>query len=208
MPPIGNCIIAQCTDRRTRAIARANRIRAARVSADGIRAALTASRGIFAKDRSRSTRLLRAHLRARLTAFRKAQRGAIGTPGLVLDQAIVDRLRKVPTKDFPNPEPAPDLRGLSALTLTCPAAGKPSGVSALNGTLAPVLNGAEVQLHITSPGGTEAVQTATTDATGAYTGSFTAPSTGGIGTWTIFARFAGNANFQPDDSPICRVVVT
>ena len=111
----------------------------------------------------------------------------------------------MPAKDFPNPEPAPDLRGLSALTLTCPATGKPGGVSALNGTLAPVVNGAAVELHIMPPGGAEVVQTVTTNATGAYAGSVTTTS---AGTWTIFARFAGNANFQPHDSPICQVMVT
>ena len=192
--------------RRMRARERANRIRAARVSANGIRAALRAGRTTFAKDKSRSTRLLRARLRARLAAFRTAQRGATGAPGLVLDQAIIDRLRKVTPKDFPNPEPLPDARAVSTLTLTCPTTGKaPSGTAALSGILAAPVNGAlGIELHITSPSGVELLQSATTNPTGAYAGSV---STTSAGTWTIFARWPGDVSSQPDDSPSCQVVV-
>ena len=141
----------------------------------------------------------------RLAAFRTAQKGATGAPGLALDQAIVDRLRKVTPRDLPDPEPLPDARAVSTLTLTCPAGGKP-GNYALNGTLtAPVPSGAAVELHITPPGGPEAVQTVTTNATGTYAGSFTPPS---AGTWTIFARWPGDANSRPDDSPVCQVAIT
>jgi hypothetical protein len=201
---LGKLGIARAT-KRMRARERANRIRAARVSADGIQAALRAGRSIFDTDKSRSTRHLRSLLRARMAAFRKAQRGATGAPGLVLDQAIVDRLRRVTPKDFPNPEPLPDARAVSTLTLTCPAAGKTGGIAALLGTLAAPVSAAKgIELHITPPGGAEVMQLATTDGAGAYAGSLAAS----VGTWTVFARFAGDANSKPDDSPVCQVVIT
>ena len=124
----------------------------------------------------------------------------------MLDQAILDRLRKVTPKDFPNPEPLPDARAVSTLTLTCPTTGKaPSGTAALSGILAAPVNGAVgIELHITSPSGVELLQSATTNPTGAYAGSV---STTSAGTWTIFARWAGDLSSQPGNSPTCQVVV-
>ncbi len=200
---LGKLTIAAAT-RRMRARERLNRIRAARASADGIRAALRAARGTFAKDHSRATRRLRARLQARLAAFRRAQRGATGAFGLVLDQAIVDRLRKVTPKSFPNPEPLPDAREQSTLTLTCPATGKLNGIFAITGNLLPVRSGAAVELHVTPPGGAEVVQQTTSDATGVFTTSVT---TNKSGTWTMFARWAGDVNTTPDDSPSCQTVI-
>ncbi|WP_411277832.1 hypothetical protein [Gaiella sp.] len=203
-----------------RAKERATSIQAARISADGIRDALKAGRSVFAKDKSAMTKRLRTQLASRLAAFRKAQRGAKGAPGLILDQAIADRLRKVPTRPFPNPEPppppwtpipilpppGPPQPGLqvSTLTLACPANGK-AGVYATGGTLTPPLAGAAIELHVTPPNGAEAVQKLTTNGSGAYATSLVMQT---AGTWTMFARFAGDAKTQPDDSPSCQTTIT
>ncbi len=196
------------------------RIQAARVSADGIRDALKAGRPIFAKDKSAKTKRLRTQLASRMAAFRKAQRGATGAPGLILDQAIVDRLRKVPARPFPNPEPPPPPwtpipipptpppppPGLqvSTLTLACPNNGK-AGVYATGGTLTPPLAGAAIELHVTPPNGPEAVLKLSTNGSGAYTTGLVMQT---AGTWTMFARFAGDAKTQPDDSPGCQTTIS
>ncbi len=197
---------------------RRDRIAAARISADGIQAALSAGRNIFAKDRSRSTRKLHALLRARLASFRKAQRGATGVTGLVLDAAISGDLKHVGERVFPNPEPprppaatipipAPPsepTKQASTLTVTCPANGKP-GVYATGGTLSPAIAGATVELHITPPNAPEIVQKATTAADGSYTAGVPLQT---AGTWSIFARWGGNDTTLPDDSPTCQTVVS
>ena len=198
---------------------RAARIQAARISADGIRGALAAGKAVFARDKSVKTKRLRAQLVSRMAAFRKAQRGATGAPGLILDQAIVDRLRKVPARAFPNPEPPPPpwtpvpippapppTPGLQAstLTLTCPANGK-TGVYATGGTLTPPLAGAAIELHVTPPNGPESVLPLTTSGSGAYTTGLVMQT---AGTWKLFARFAGDAKTQPDDSPGCQTVIS
>ena len=190
-----------------KAVERANRIRAAKVSADGIRDALAAGAPVFTKDTSRATRRLRTRLVARLAGFRKAQRGASGSPGLVLDQTVVDRIRKVPAKPFPNPEPPPvlDQRQVSTLAIICPATGKSGGTAGITGTLSPPMSGAAIALHVTPPGGVEAVQSITTDAAGAF--AVGVPTTT-PGTYTIFARWPGSATIRPDDSPSCQIVVS
>lgn len=190
-----------------RAGERANRIRVAKVSADGIRDALAAGGPVFAKDESRVTRRLRARLVARLGAFRKAQRGASGAPGLTLDQAVVDRIRRVAPKPFPNPEPPQvlDPRQTSTLTITnCPASGKVGGMVAIIGTLAPPVNGGAIAVHVTPPGAAEAVQSTTADATGTFNTTVSTPTSG---TYTILAHWAGNGTVRPDDSPSCQIMV-
>ena len=206
---MGKLTVAQ-TSARMKAVQRGNRIRAAKISADGIRAALTAGGGVFVEDQSRATRRLRSRLVARLASFRKAQRGASAAPGVVLDQAIVDRITKVTPQVFPDPEPAPKpstptpIREASTLTVACPANGKPGSYVTV-GALSPVRAGVSVELHVTPPGAPETVQTATTDATGAYSTTVAMPT---VGTWTIFARWAGDANTLPDDSPTCQTVIS
>ncbi len=164
-----------------RARERADRVRAAKISADGIRDALKAGRSIFARDKSAKTRRLRSQLASRMSSFRKAQRKATGVPGLILDQAILDRVKKTAPIPFPNPEPPqppwtptpiappPGPPGLqvSTLTLTCPANGK-AGVYAAGGTLSPAIAGADIQLHVTPPNGPETILKATTNGSGAY----------------------------------------
>jgi len=197
---------------------RSTRIQAARISADGIRDALKAGRPIFAKDKSAKTKRLRAQLASRMAAFRKVQRGATGAPGLILDQAIVERLRKVPARSFPNPEPPPPPwtpipipptppppPGLqvSTLTLTCLPNTKP-GTYVIGGTLTPALAGAGIELHVTPPNGPTSIQKLTTNGSGNYTTSLQMTA----GPWTMFARFAGDAKTQPDDSPTCQTTIT
>ena len=196
---VGKLTIGAAT-RRMKAVEGANRIRAAKVSADGIRDALVAGRPVFAKDKSRATRRLRTRLVARLAAFRKAQRSASGAPGLTLDQAVLDRLRKVPPKPFPNPEPPQvlDPRQISTLGINCPLTGKTAGTAGITGTLSPPLSGAAIALHVTPPGAAEAIQSITTDATGAFATGVSTPTPG---TYTIFARWPGDAAIRPDDSP-------
>lgn len=203
---------------------RATRIQAARISADGIRDALKAGRPIFAKDKSPKTKRLRAQLASRMAGFRKAQRGATGAPGLILDQAVVDRLRKVPTRPFPNPEPppppwtpipivpppgpppGPPPPGLevSTLTLTCPNNGK-AGVYATGGTLTPALAGAAIELHVTPPNQPTTIVKLTTNGSGVYS---TGVAMQTLGIWSMFARFAGDAKTQPDDSPTCQTTIS
>ncbi len=197
---------------------RADRVKAAKISADGIRDALKAGRTIFARDKSAKTRRLRSQLASRMASFRKAQRKATGVPGLILDQAILDRARKVTPVSFPNPEPAqppwtpipvpptPGPPGLqeSTLTLTCPANGK-AGVYATSGTLAPAIAGADVQIHVTPPNGPETISKATTDGSGAYSVGVAMQT---AGTWTLFARFGGDAKTKPDDSPSCQTIIS
>ena len=198
---------------------RGNRARAARVSADGIQAALAAGRGIFARDKSATTRRLRAQLATRLASFRKAQNGATGASGLILDQAIADRIRKVSPRPFPNPEPPPlpwtpipipapptpsPTKQASTLTLTCPANGK-AGVYATGGTLSPALANVTVTLHITGPNAPAVTQTATTNMAGVYS---TGVAMQTQGPWTIFASWPGDANTLPDDSPSCQTQIS
>jgi hypothetical protein len=201
-----------------RARERADRVRAAKVSADGIRDALKAGRAIFARDKSAKTRRLRSQLATRLSSFRAAQRKATGVPGLILDQAILDRVKKTTPIAFPNPEPpqpprtpipitqqpAPPGLQVSTLTLTCPGNGKP-GVYAAGGTLSPVITGVDIQLHVTPPNGPETVLKATTNGSGGYSTGVVMQTTG---TWTMFARFGGDAKTQPDDSPSCQTVIS
>ena len=203
---LGKLAVGAAT-KRMNATQRANRIKAARISADGIRDALIAGRPVFADDTSAAMRRLRTRLVGRLAGFRKAQKGATAAPGLVLDQAIIDRLRKVRPQAFPNPEPIPPAapnREASTLALTCPAGGK-AGTYAFNGTLSPVHGGVGIELRVTPPGAAEVVQATTTNATGAFT---TGVAMAQVGTWTIFARWAGDADTQPDDAPSCQVVIT
>ncbi len=201
---LGNLTVAAAA-KRMQATERANRIKAARASADGIREAVIAGRQIFDKDKSQATRRLRALLVRRLASFRKAQKAASGAPGLVLDQAIVDRILKVTPKEFPNPEPTPDPRGTSILTLNCPPTATKGGVFAISGAVTPARAGVGIELHITPPGGVEMVQTTTTDANGAYGGGIAMQQ---VGPWTTFARWAGDADTKPDDSPSCQTVIT
>ena len=201
---LANLTVAAATKRMT-ATERANRIAAAKASADGIRDALIAGRPVFANDSSKATRRLRALLVRRLASFRAAQKGAAGTPGLVLDQAIVDRILKVTPKEFPNPEPTPDVRENSILTLACTPGPTKAGSYAISGTVTPAHAGVGIELHITPPGGVEVVQTTTTDANGGYAGAI--PMTQ-VGTWTTFARWTGDADTKPDDSPGCQTVIT
>jgi hypothetical protein len=201
---LGSLTVA-AANKRMKATERANRIKAARASADGIREALVAGRRIFDTDKSRATRRLRTLLVRRLASFRKAQNAATGAPGLVLDQAIVDRVRRVTPREFLNPEPTPDPRETSTLTLTCPPTPTKAGVFAISGAVTPAHAGVGVELHITAPGGVATVQTTTTDATGAYGGGIAMPQ---VGTWTTFARWTGDADTKPDDSPSCQTVIT
>ncbi len=199
---------------------RADRVKAARISANGIRDALKAGRTIFARDKSAKTRRLRSQLASRMASFRKAQRKATGVPGLILDQAILDRARKVTPVSFPNPEPPPlpwtpipvtpspppppSGPQVSTLTLTCPANGK-AGVYAAGGALTPAIAGADIQLHVTPPNGPETVLKATTNGSGSYSVGVAMQT---AGTWTMFARFGGDANTKPDDSPSCQTVIS
>ncbi len=201
---------------RHKAQERRDRVEAARISADGIRDALKAGRSIFARDKSPKSKRLRSQLASRMASFRKAERKATGVPGLILDQAILDRVRKVTPVSFPNPEPpplpwtpipiTPPAPGLQASTLglTCPANGK-AGVYAIGGTLAPSIAGADVQLHVTPPNGPETVLKATTNGSGAYSVGVTMQTPG---TWTMFARFGGDAKTKPDDSPSCQTIIS
>ncbi len=203
---VGKLTIASAT-RRMKAVERANRILAAKVSADGIRDALVAGGSVFSKDKSRATRRLRARLVGRLATFRKAQRSASGAPGLALDQAVVDRIRRVQPKPFPDPEPPPvlDQRQISTLSLNCPTGGKTGGTAGITGTLSPPVSGAAIALHVTPPGAAEAVQSLATDAAGAFGTGVPTPTPG---TYTVFARWPGDAAVRPDDSPSCQIVVT
>jgi hypothetical protein len=213
---LGNLGIGDALNR-MKAKEKANRTRAARASADGIRDALKAGRRIFGTDKSRATRRLRSLLTARMAAFRKVQKSTTGDPGPVLGEAIVERIRRVTLKPFPNPEPKPvppappappppppvDPRAVSTLTLTCPPNGK-AGDYAYTGNLSPVRPGVEVELHFTPPGLPEVVQKATTDQASAYSAGHTTTA----GLWTVFARWAGDAQTQPDDSPTCQTTFT
>ncbi|MBA3749258.1 MAG: hypothetical protein H0W96_17440, partial [Solirubrobacterales bacterium] len=90
------------------------------------------------------------------------------------------------------------------LTIACPASGKP-GVYAITGSLTPVRNGVDVELHVTPPASVEALQMTKTNANGLYSAGVAMQATG---TWSIFARWAGDAGTQPDDSPICETTIT
>ncbi len=198
---------------------RADRIKAAKISADGIRDALKAGRAVFGRDTSGQTRRLRSLLLSRMAGFRKAERRATGAPGLILDQGILDRARKVAPIVFPDPEPAPPPwtpipippipgpgPGLptSTLSLACPATGKP-GVYAITGTLKPPTASAIVEVRVTPPGGSETVQTTKTDGAGAYS---TGVSMSKAGIWKLYAHWAGDATIQGDDSMICETTIS
>lgn len=207
---------------------RADRIKAARISADGIRDALKAGRAVFAKDKSAKTRRLRSLLGSRLASFRKAQRGATGVPGLILDQALAGRIKKMPPIPFPNPEPPPPPwtpipipttppttppitppPGLlpSALTLVCPPTGKP-GVYAITGGLTPARPGVKVEVHVAPPSNSvtgPSVQTTTTDGSANYSIGI---SMNTAGTWKLYAHWEGDLQTQSDDSPTCQTVVS
>ena len=97
-----------------------------------------------------------------------------------------------------------DPRPLSTLTIACPAGGK-AGVYAVTGNLTPALSGVDVEVHVTPPASAEAVQSTKTSPNGTYSAAVSMQT---VGTWSVFARWAGNADFQPDDSPVCQTTIT
>lgn len=204
---LGQLTIAQLARRRS-GIERLRRIAAARITGDGMRDTLTAGRRVFAQDRSRATRRLRTNLLRRLAATRRAQRQAGAVAGLALAPASLGTLRKTPPQVFTDPEPLPpppvDPRPASTLTLTCPASSKPGVIGGFAGNLVPVIAGATVELRVTPPAGGENVHTVATAADGSF---LTAIPMQAVGTWTVFARWTGNTNLRPDDSPPCQVAI-
>lgn len=196
---------------------------AARIEMRGIRKALADGRRLFRKDRSSATKARRAALLKRLRALRKVRKRGRGTGGMTFDHLLVGGVHKVPVRPFdppdpaptptptpsptpspsPAPTPTPDPRETSTLTLTCPSDGK-TGVKQLNGSLAPVHTGVEIELHVTPPGGPTGVQLTKTDGQSNYLGSHDMNTPG---TWTVFARWAGDGDTQPDDSPTCTVQI-
>ncbi len=218
---------------------KANRAKAADISADGIRDALKAGRSIFSRDKSRKTSRLRGLLTARLKGFRRAQKNGSAAPNLILDQAILDRVQKVAPKTFPPPQPPPprppavpppppppavpppppppavppppppppppDPRPVSTLTIGCPSTGKaPAGNAAITGNLSPVRVGVDITLYVTPPGDATVTQTTKTNANGDYMGNV---MTTKVGTWMVYARWAGDGVTQPADSPTCSILV-
>jgi hypothetical protein len=210
---------------RLKAKEKANRTKAAKVSANGIRKALKAAKPVFGRDKSRATRRLRSLLNKRMAAFKRAAKRSSAPAGVVLDQAIVDRLRRVSTRTFPDPQPTPtptptpsptptptptptatpDPRGDSTLTIdVCPGqvvSGKPIDVE---GTLTPANPGTEVTVTFTKPPLAPVVRQTKTDAGGKWTSSHT-PGPNDVGEWSVKATWPGDADDKPSESAVCTV---
>ena len=58
---------------------------------------------------------------------------------------------------------------------------------------------------MTPPNGPEGVLKLSTNGSGVYTTGLVMQT---LGTWTLFARFAGDAKTQPDDSPGCQTTIS
>ncbi len=128
---------------------------------------------------------------------------------------IVIQPPAAPPPPAPPPPPPPPAPAATALTIACPAApvsfannqGTPFTVT---GRLTPTLPGATITVTYTEPqlGGPArtVVHTATTNADGAYTDS-DAAFRESQGTWSVRARYGGDATHAPSDAGPCTQTV-
>jgi hypothetical protein len=73
------------------------------------------------------------------------------------------------------------------------------------GNLSPLTVGVDITLYVQPPGEAVTTQTTKTNVNGDYMATV---STTKAGTWTVYARWPGDAATQPDDSPTCSITVT
>jgi hypothetical protein len=136
--------------------------------------------------------------------FRKARKkGSKGLPSLLtVSPFAVKAPRRV--KVIPPPPPAKlptaSVRTITTMTLNCPAlvaSPKPFEVS---GTLAPGQAGSAVKVSFQFGAGAPVFVTATTDAAGNWSASYT-PSPNDTGTWTVSASYGGDSSRTGSTSP-------
>jgi hypothetical protein len=105
----------------------------------------------------------------------------------------------------PPQNPPPNQPQQTSLTLTCPANGGFVGDQvSVSGALTPAMGGATISLRYQPTGAEPETRTVSTDAQGRYEDSYTTRRSGNL---TIQANFAGNAEFNPSQSPACTIYV-
>jgi hypothetical protein len=102
----------------------------------------------------------------------------------------------------PPPPPPPPPPGGAALTVGCPQAtsGTFPATFEITGTLTPGVAGSPVVITFTPPTGAAVTDTVTTDSGGTYSDTVTVDATQIYATWTVHARFAGDATRTSADA--------
>jgi hypothetical protein len=140
--------------------------------------------------------------------FRKALRkGSKGLPSsLTVSPYSVKAPRRVNVIPPPPPfnPPTASVRTITTLTLNCPAlvaSPKPFEVS---GSLTPGQAGSAVKVSFQFGAAAPVFVTATTDAAGNWSASYT-PSPNDTGTWTVSAAYGGDSTRTASNSPPCKI---
>jgi hypothetical protein len=191
---------------------------AARAVATGARRVLKAARPVFRRDKSAETRAFRRTIAAQLARMRKAARTGRPPASLTLDDAVLERITKVPLPPAPptptptpnptptptpSPTPTPDPRETATLSITCSYNANLGRIVA-GGTLTPPHPGTTLDVTFSRPPTLQTIQTQI-GPKGEWTESLDVANF--PGDWTAQATWDGDADTKPATSAPCLVTV-